>query len=230
MDKKLLQALYQIITPEKIDKFEKNAAERTRHLTIVVENIYQDHNASAVIRSCDCFGIQDLHVIEKYNKFTLNKDISLGAGQWVNHFHYHKNENSDPTVECINTLKSKGYKIVATTPHTDAYTINNVPINEPIAVLFGTEQLGLSEKALALSDYAVNIPMVGFTESFNISVSAALTMNVLRTRLEEAEGLDWKLSEEEQTKIKIEWCKNIIRNPEATIKDFIRRIQEGQEI
>lgn len=224
MDEKLLKALYSIITPAKIEKFERIAAERTRHVTVAVENLYQEHNASAVMRSCDCFGIQDLHIIEKDNVFNVNKDIALGAGQWVNHYHY--TDKLYPTTTCIQTLKDKGYKIASTTPHTDAYTINNVPIDEPIAFLFGTEQTGLSEKALDLSDYYVKIPMVGFTESFNISVSAALTINTVRTRLENQEELNWKLSKEEQTKLKIEWCKNIIKNPDNVVKDFMRRIAE----
>lgn len=226
MEEKLLEALYQIIRPEKVEKFDEIAAERTRHVTVAVENIYQEHNASAVIRSCDCFGIQDVHVIEKTNKFTLNKDIALGAGQWIT---YHQHSNTDnPTIDCIKTLKEKGYKIIATTPHTDAYTINDVPIDEPVAILFGTEQEGLSEEALEMADYYVRIPMVGFTESFNISVSAALTMNTIRTRLESQNDFEWKLSKEEQTKLKIEWCKNVMRHPEATIRDFIRRIKEEE--
>lgn len=223
IDEKLLQALYSIITPEKISKFESIASERTRHVTVVVENLYQEHNASAVMRSCDCFGIQDLHVIEKDNKFSVNRDIALGAGQWVDHYHY--TDKLYPSSSCINSLKEKGYKIAATTPHTDAYTINNVPIEEPIAFLFGTEQTGLSEKALDLADYYVKIPMVGFTESFNISVSAALTINTIRTRLENFDDLNWKLSKDDQTKLKIEWCKKIIKNPDSVIKDFLRRIK-----
>ncbi|RFC54948.1 TrmH family RNA methyltransferase [Brumimicrobium aurantiacum] len=226
MQEKLLEALYQIITPEKVEKFERIAAERTRYATVAVENLFQEHNASAVMRSCDCFGIQDLHIIEQDNKFNVNRDIALGAGQWVDHHHY--TDILYPTTTCITTLKEKGYKIAATTPHTDAYTINNVPLDEPIAFVFGTEQTGLSEKALDLADYYVKIPMVGFTESFNISVSAALTMNTIRTRLENMEGLNWKLTKEEQTALKIEWCKNIIRNPDNVIKDFIRRIKEGE--
>ncbi len=224
MNEKLLEALYQIITPEKIEKFDRIASERTRHITVAVENLYQEHNASAVIRSCDCFGIQDVHIIEKNNRFSLNKDIALGAGQWVSHFHY--SDPLYPTTNCINKLKSKGYKIVATTPHTDAYTINQLPINEPLALLFGTEHTGLSEKALECSDYQVKIPMVGFTESFNISVSAAIIINTLRTRLEEQNKVDWKLNKKEQTELKIEWCKNIIKNPDNVVKDLIRRIQE----
>src|SRR5690554_5555008 len=226
MEEKLLQALYQIITPEKIEKFEQIAANRTRYITVAVENLFQEHNASAVVRSCDCFGIQDLHIIEQTNKFSVNRDIALGAGQWVNHYHY--SDPQSPTLKCIKSLKEKSYKIAATTPHTDAYTINNVPINEPTVFLFGTEQNGLSEEALEVSDYYVKIPMVGFTESFNISVSAALTMNITRTRLEQQSEWEWKLSKEEQTKLKIEWCKRIIRNPDLVIKDMMRRIQEKE--
>lgn len=226
IEEKLLNALYSIITPEKIEKFERIASERTRHVTVVVENLYQEHNASAVMRSCDCFGIQDIHIIEKDNKFSLNRDIALGAGQWVNHHHY--TDKLYPTTSCIQTLKHKGYKIAATTPHTDAYTINDVPIDEPIAFLFGTEQTGLSEKALDLADYYVKIPMVGFTESFNISVSAALTINTIRTRLESHESFNWKLSKKEQNSLKIDWCKKIIKNPDNVVKDFLRRIEIGE--
>lgn len=224
MEEKLLEALYQIITPEKIEKFDRIAKERTHHITVVVENLYQEHNASAVIRSCDCFGIQDVHVIEKNNRFNINRDIALGAGQWINHYHYA--DPLYPTTKCIHNLKEKGYKIVATTPHTNAYTINDLPINEPIALLFGTEHTGLSEKALELADYQVKIPMVGFTESFNISVSAAITINTLRTRLEAQDDVSWKLNQKEQTLLKIEWCKNIIKNPDNVIKDLTRRIKE----
>ncbi|PWH86899.1 TrmH family RNA methyltransferase [Brumimicrobium oceani] len=226
MEEKLLKALYSIITPAKIEKFERIAAERTKHVTVAVENLYQEHNASAVMRSCDCFGIQDLHIIESDNVFNVNKDIALGAGQWVNDYHY--TDKLYPTTNCIQSLKDRGYKIAATTPHTDAYTINTVPIDEPIAFLFGTEQTGLSEKALDLADYYVKIPMVGFTESFNISVSAALTINTIRTRLEAQSDLNWKLSHEEQTKLKIEWCKKIIKNSDNVVKDFMRRIAENE--
>lgn len=223
IEEKLLKSLFSIITPEKIEKFERIASERTNYITVVVENLYQEHNASAVIRSCDCFGIQNLHVIEKDNSFNVNKDIALGAGQWVNHHHY--SDPLYPTTTCVQSLKQKGYKIAATTPHTDAFSINDVPIDEPIAFLFGTEQTGLSEKALDLADYYVKIPMVGFTESFNISVSAALTMNTIRTRLENQDEISWKLNKNEQTRLKTEWCKRIIKNPDNVIKDFLRRIE-----
>lgn len=227
MEEKLLKALYELITPEKVEKFNQIAADRTRYMTVAVENLYQDHNASAVLRSCDCFGIQDLHIIEKDNQFSINKDIALGAGQWVDTHRY--TGNSATTQECIQNLKDRGYKIIATTPHTDAHTIFDVPIDQPLALLFGTEQHGLSEEAMEMADYYVKIPMYGFTESFNISVSAALTMNELRKRLEIQDAFDWKLTEEEQIALKIKWCERVIKNPENVIKELRRRI-EAKEI
>lgn len=224
MDEELLRALYTIITPEKVDKFERIAAERTRYITVAVENLFQEHNASAVMRSCDCFGIQDLHIIEKDNQFSVNKDIAKGAGQWVDHHHY--TDPLHPTGKCITSLKEKGYKIVATTPHTDAYSINNVPIDQPVALFFGTEVTGLSEKAIDLADYLVEIPMVGFTESFNISVSAALTINTLRNRLAMQDKIEWRFSQQEQTLQKIEWCKRILKNPENVIRGLKRRLEK----
>lgn len=224
MREALLEEFYKIITEEKVEKFERIAAQRTRHITVAVENLYQEHNASAVMRSCDCFGIQDLHVIEKGNSFNVNREIAMGAGKWVNHYHYV--DHLYPTKKCIHALKEKGYRIVATTPHTNDVTIDQLKIDQPLAILFGTEQSGLSETALDLSDEFVKIPMYGFTESFNISVSAALTMMTLRKKLEEQNQFDWLLSEEEQTELKIQWCKNIIKNPDIVERDLLRRIRE----
>ena len=224
MREKLLDELYKIITEEKVEKFEQIAALRTRHLTIVVENLYQEHNASAVMRSCDCFGIQDIHVIEKGNKFNVNREIAMGAGKWIDNHHYV--DKLFPTKKCITTLKDQGYKIVATTPHTDDIEIQDLDVSEPIALMFGTEQTGLSETALEQADALVKIPMYGFTESFNISVSAALSMLTLRKKLEQLDNVDWLLSKAEQTELKIKWCKNIIKNPEIVERDLLRRIKE----
>lgn len=224
MRKALLEELYKIITQDKVDKFERLAALRTRHLTVVVENLYQEHNASAVMRSCDCFGIQDIHIVEKGNKFSVNREIAMGAGKWVDNHHY--TDKLYPTKKCISTLKEKGYRIIATTPHTNDVTINELDVSQPLALLFGTEQSGLSETALDMADEFVKIPMYGFTESFNISVSAALSMMTIRRKLEDQTDLNWLLSEKEQTELKIKWCKNIIKNPDIVERDLLRRLAE----
>lgn len=221
--KKLQEALYTLITDAKKEKFDRIANLRTRHLTVAVENIYQEHNASAVMRTCDCFGIQDLHIIEQTNKFTVQREIAMGAGQWVNHYHY--TDEKFPTSKCIRKLKEDGYKIIATTPHAQDQSIHELDVSQPIALLFGTEKKGLSEAALQQADEYVRIPMYGFTESFNISVSAALCLQILRHKLEKySENINWLLSAEEIIDLKIQWCKKIINNADVVEKELTQRI------
>ncbi len=225
MNSKVLAAFYEIITPNKKEMFDRIAADRTKHLTVVMENIYQEHNASAVLRSCDCFGLQDLHVIEKDNTYKIQRDIALGAGRWVDMYNYDDSENV--TKDCLNDLKSKGYKIVATTPHTDSQTIYDLDLTQPIALVFGTERRGISEEVVEMADEFVKIPMYGFTESFNISVSVAIVLNTLRQRLEQSD-LNWKLSDEEQTLLKINWCSKILNGGDLLEKKF-RSDLEGND-
>ncbi len=222
MNSKILAAFYEIITPNKREMFDRIAADRTKHLTVVMENIYQEHNASAVLRSCDCFGLQDLHVIEKDNTYKIQRDIALGAGRWVDMYNYDDSENV--TKDCLNDLKSKGYKIVATTPHTDSQTIYDLDLTQPIALVFGTERRGISEEVVEMADEFVKIPMYGFTESFNISVSVAIVLNTLRQRLEQSD-LNWKLSDEEQTLLKINWCSKILNGGDLLEKKFRSDLQ-----
>ena len=224
-DEIVLEELLQLLSENKMMLFNKIAKERTDYIHVVVENLYQAHNASAVLRTCDCYGIQKMHVIENKNKYKVNHDIALGAGKWVETETHHQGVN--PTIECIQTLKKKGYKIVATTPHTHDFDIYNVPLKEPIAVFFGTEMDGLSKDVLEEADYKVNIPMYGFTESFNISVSAAILLSSLRKRLEASE-IEWKLNNDEQTKLKIKWCIQSLSRGEQIENEIRRRLIEKE--
>ena len=221
----VLQEFYKIITPSKQEMFDRIAADRTNFLTVSLENVYQEHNASAVLRSCDCFGIQQLHVIEKDNQYKVQRDIALGAGRWVDMFNYDQGDN--PTIDCFSNLRSKGYRIVATSPHVNEKTINDIDISQPMALIFGTERKGISDEVKATADEFVSIPMYGFTESFNISVSVAITLNVLRQRLENS-SVDWKLSHEEQILLKLKWCRKILRGGQE-LEDEIRRRLFGKE-
>jgi len=219
----VLEEFYKIITPNKVEMFDRIAANRTKHLTVALENIYQEHNASAVLRSCDCFGLQDLHVIEQSNSFSVQRDIALGAGRWVDIYNYAISDN--PTDDCILNLQNQGYKIVATTPHTNAFTIHDLPLNEPVAFFFGTERQGLSDEVINRADYCVKIPMYGFTESFNISVSVAILLQTIRQRLE-LSSIHWKLTEKEQRDLKIEWCKKILNGGAALEQEFRNRFEK----
>lgn len=224
-DQAVLKELYDIITPNKVEMFDRIAADRTKYLTVVLENVFQEHNASAVLRSCDCFGIQELHVIEKDNQYKVQRDIALGAGRWVDLYNY--DQGSQPSVDCIQKMKAKGYKIVATTPHTNDVTINELKLDQPIALVFGTERRGISPEIMEMADEFVKIPMFGFTESFNISVSVAITLNVLRQRLETS-PIHWKLNEEEQTLLKLKWCRKILRGGQELEDEIRRRLFEKE--
>lgn len=222
IDEQVLAAFYEIISESKQEMYNRIAADRTRHITVVLETIMKDHNASAVLRSCDCFGIQDLHAIERGNSYEIQREIARGAGNWVD-LHTHHSSTS-PTLDCLNDLKKQGYKIVATSPHAEI-TIDELDISQPIALVFGTERHGISEEAVEAADELVKIPMYGFTESFNISVSVAIILNILRSKLESS-SLDWKLSPSEQTKLKINWCTKIVRDGERVEEEIRRRIIE----
>lgn len=224
IDEKVLAEFYDIITESKMNKYEQIASERTKHITIVMENIQKDHNASAVLRTCDCFGIQNLHAIEKSVNYEIQRDIALGAGNWVD-LHSHS-EGQEPTTECLESLKQKGYQIIATSPHTEN-SIQDIDISKPIALVFGTEKHGISDETKRNADQLVKIPMYGFTESFNISVSAAIALNILRTKLQNSD-VDWKLSQEEQTKLKIKWCTRILRDGENIEKEIRKRLIEKE--
>lgn len=223
LEEKIKEEFYTIITDSKQEMFDRIAAQRTNYMTVVLENIFQEHNASAVLRSCDCFGIQNLHVIEKDNRYKVQRDIALGAGRWVDVLNYDQGE--DPTEDCLLKLKKRGYKIVATTPHEKDVTIHELDLSQPIALVFGTERRGISEKVIEMADEFVKIPMYGFTESFNISVSVALALNVLRERLEQS-NYQWKFNEKEQTLLKIKWCKKILRSGDQMEEEFRRRLSK----
>jgi tRNA (guanosine-2'-O-)-methyltransferase len=222
-NEQLLAFFYSIITESKREKFDQIASERTRYLTVVIENVYQEQNASAIVRSCDCFGIHDIHAIEKENSFSVNREIAMGAGKWVNIQHHQ--DPKYPTTSALKKLKEKGYRIVATSPHEDDTTIDELDLNQPTALLFGTEKMGLSEAAMTHADAFVKIPMYGFSESFNVSVSAALCLHTLRQKLEQMPPEIWKMSPAEQVEIKLNWCKKILRNAEATEREFLKSVE-----
>jgi len=193
-------------------------SDRTRYITVALENIYQPHNASAVLRSCDCFGVQDVHIIENSYQYEVNPHVSLGAAQWLTLQRHNALDNN--TAGCIADLKREGYRIVATTPDPKAVSIHDFDVKKgKFALLFGTEKFGLTPEAFAMADEFIRIPMYGFTESFNISVSVSLCLFHFTERIR-AENADWKLSDEEQTDIYLQWYRNTTTNSEMIERKF----------
>ena len=221
MDKnyQLLKYLFEFITPDRTQKIKQIVEERTRYLTVVLEDLYQPHNASAVIRSCDCFGIQDLHIIENKYEFSVSEKVVQGSSKWIDIHNY--NEKEQNTLSTLNELKEKGYRIVATSPHANDVTLDELNVEKgKIALVFGTEQHGISDVVKENADEFVRIPMYGFTESFNISVSAALCLQSITNKIRNSDA-NWRLTEDEKELLKLDWARNTIRNSEIIEKEFL---------
>ena len=219
---KLIKYLESFVSQNRSDLIHNKIQERTRHLTLVIEDVFQSRNISAITRSADCFGIQDIHIIENKNKFLLDPSVSLGSGKWVNIIRHNRNNNNN-TEECISHLKKEGYRIIATTTKKGSMNINDIDIkNNKIALLLGSELNGLSETAINLADQKINIQMFGFTESLNISVAAGICsyhlINIIRKR-----NNNWRLNESEQQEIILQWLRNSIRSSKEIEKKFSRR-------
>lgn len=214
------------MTPHKIATIEEVLSHRTRHLTVVLEDIYHAQNASAVMRTCDCFGIQDLYITQRLHDYEVNPNVVRGASKWVSQYKYEREEES--TAKCFSDLKKKNYRIVGTTPSREVASIHELDINEKTAVVFGTELEGLTEYAKEQVDELVHIPMYGFTESFNISVSAALLLQELVSRLKNS-NIVWQLTQEEKEELKLEWYSRIVKRSDIHINNLMREHSQNSK-
>ena len=214
----LYASLAELYTDNKRDLFDRLVQNRTRHICVMVEDIYQSHNASAVLRSCDCFGVQDVHVVEQHNRFNPNSEVAMGSNKWVDVYKYKQ------TLEAYDALRSKGYQIIATTPHENDSMIGSLDITKPTCLVFGTELTGLTQTAIDHADGYVKIPMYGFTESFNISVCAALSLFSVTERMRALSGLQWQMSAEEQLTLKLYWSLQVIKDGPQVLTHLKQRL------
>jgi len=218
MDKELIDYLSGFVTEERMAQFERISSMRTKYVTVALENIYQAHNASAVLRNCDCFGVQDVHIIENRNEYQISNDVAMGSQKWLNIQRYNQGGNS--TKAALGKLRADGYRIIATTPHTNDVDLDNFDIGKgKFALFFGTELNGLSDEVLNNADEYVKIPMYGFTESFNISVSAALCLNHLMGKIRNSD-IQWQLTEDELYKLRLYWLRQSIKRVELIEQEF----------
>jgi tRNA (guanosine-2'-O-)-methyltransferase len=216
-DLDLLKYLETFISHERKEKFKRILENRTRYLTIAAEDVFQMHNVSALIRSCEIFGLQDAHVVEGRYGRRLDKNISMGAQQWVDIHRYRTGS------ECIDGLRRKGYSIIATTPHNDSCLLPDFKMVDRTALFFGTEKEGLSPEILEGADGYLKIPMVGFTDSLNVSVSAAILLQHLTTALRRSD-LKWQLTETEILEKRLDWTKKSIKSIDKILDIYYRKL------
>ncbi|MDR1792416.1 MAG: RNA methyltransferase [Bacteroidales bacterium] len=215
----LIAYLSQFVMPQRLQRIVEISQLRTRHITVVLENLYQAHNISAILRTAECLGLQDVHLIENSFEYQISEQVALGAQKWLTINRYNsKTENN--TLHCIEQLKKKGYRILATLPHEQETTLENIDISQPLAFVFGTELDGLTSTAIENADGFVKIPMYGFTESYNVSVSAALILKFINDRLRQSD-LDYLLPENQLHELQLQWLKACIRNADKVVERYV---------
>ncbi|HEY5691558.1 MAG TPA: RNA methyltransferase [Cyclobacteriaceae bacterium] len=217
----IINHLGSFITDHKKNLVEEVLSHRTRYITLVLEDIYQSQNASAVFRTAECFGVQDIHLIENLNKYSLSRGVLKGANKWLNLIHH--NSSDDNTASCFQQLKDGGYKILATAPNA-VQSISDVDVSEKVALILGNELNGLSDYAKKHADIQVKIPMYGFTESLNLSVSAAIGVSELITKLRRSK-IKWQLSLTERKELKLLWYRKLVRNSAIIEKSYLNSIK-----
>lgn len=213
IDIKLLEHLETFLSENRLKRFNHVLSGRTKHFTVATEDVYQLHNTSAVIRSCDVFGIQEVTIVEEKNSKRIDREIAMGAQKWVD-------LNRHNTVkDALKSLKSQGYQIIATTPHTNDCELHDFDVTKKACFFFGRETEGLSQEVLDQADGFLKIPMVGFTESLNISVSAAIILQHVTTKLKKTD-INWQLTEEETLEKRLDWCTKTIKSHEEIIERY----------
>ena len=201
------------LTEERVEVLRRTLAERTRYMTILTENTFHPQNASALVRHCEAFGLQDLHTVESLCKFNPNVNIVRGTDKWVDITRH------DSTAEAISSLKAAGYRLVATTPHRESCTPETFDVAKgPFCLIFGTEHAGVSDEIIASADEYLRIPMCGMVESLNVSASAAILIYMLSQRMRLTPSIDWRLTEEESREMLFRWVMSSVKDSQRILE------------
>ena len=222
IDIPFLNYLEDFVSEKRKATFHRVLEERTRHFTVVLEDIYQPHNSSAVIRSCDIFGVQDVHVIQNKYSSKVSRHVAKGSQKWLDIKKYNKSATN--TQDCLDALRNDGYQIIATTPHNESCVLHEFDITKKSAFVFGVEKEGVSEYTMNQADGFLKIPMVGFTESLNISVAAAIILQDITTKLR-ASNIEWQLTTREKEVLYFDWVQKSIKS----IKKISERYQSEEK-
>jgi tRNA (guanosine-2'-O-)-methyltransferase len=221
-DPKLNKYLEEFVTENRKDIFKNVLEDRTRHFTVILEDLYQKHNTSAITRSCDIFGIQDLHVIENKYKTYVSNQVGKGSQKWLTFHRYNQKEHN--TQDCIDAIKAKGYQIIATTPHENSNFVADFDVLKKSAFVFGVEKEGVSKMMLDQADGHLKIPMYGFTESLNVSVAAAIVLQDITARLRKTQ-IDWRLDPIEKQAIYSQWLQKSIKSIGKILQHYDEKIK-----
>lgn len=206
------------ISKEKIEKIENLVNNRTNFILPILEDLYQFRNAGAIVRSMESFGFQSLIALENRNKFKPESTVARGADKWIDISYKPSN------IESLKEIKEMGYQLVAISPEINAIDICDFQLTKPTALIFGTEFKGVSEETLNYADLCVKIPMLGFTESLNVSVAAGICFYEMRNKLE-VSNLDWHLTNIQKLNLKIKWAIKSVSSGEEIVSHYIKSLK-----
>ena len=208
-DEAVISFLSDFVTEKRLDRIGETLAQRTRYITVVLEDIYQSQNASAVLRTCECFGIQDVHIIENYNAYNINPMVLKGSDKWLSINRHNQSDNN--SAAAVSRLKSDGYRIVVTSLHDGSTGLDDFDISRgKCAVIFGNEHQGVSEYVVNQANEYLKISMYGFTQSLNISVSAGIILSHLIRKLKSS-AIEWRLTDAERERLRAQWLKKTVK-------------------
>jgi tRNA (guanosine-2'-O-)-methyltransferase len=219
MPETLLDFLTGFVSPARLARLERTLESRTRHVAVVLEDLYHPHNAGACLRTCEGFGVQDVHVVENSRQFSVSRKAVLGAAQWLTLVRH--NTGRDNTLACYEHLRRDGYRIMALLPGA-ADSVYDYDIRARTALVFGNEMEGLSADAVAHADGQLAIPLYGFTQSLNISVALAITLSTLVSRLHALE-VDWQITPAERRALRAEWIRAAVGSKAASLEREYRK-------
>jgi tRNA (guanosine-2'-O-)-methyltransferase len=184
------------ISSERIERVQSMLTRRLGTVVVVLEAVHRRHNTSAILRSCECFGVHEVHLIT--HGFRPSKGAARGSERWLDIRHWESTERA------VSALHERGFKIFVADLVDDAHSPDTVPVDVPVAVLMGAELTGVSDQARALADGAICVPMRGLTESLNVSVAAACILQRVTERRRLVTG-GGDLGAERQATFLAEW-------------------------
>ena len=214
-NQKIFQHLQQFLTDERLEKINHFAPESSDFVLPVIEDVFQFRNAAAIVRSVEACGFHKIIAMESEHEFNPNLRVTKGAETWV------EVEKLPHNLDSLREIKNRGYKILAVSPENNATMLSDYDLKEPVALVFGTEAAGVSKEILDFADETLAIPMYGFTQSFNVSVAAAICVYELKQKLLRS-NLDYKLSEEKLWEMKVRWAMNSIKSGEQILAKYLR--------
>lgn len=221
-DKEAIAVLRQCLLPQRWERLATAAYARTRRVTVAFDSLAHSHNVNAVLRTCECLGVQDVHMVTGGVPLQTYRGISRGALEWLSVHEYATLSDQ------LKALREAGYRLVGTAPQQGSKSVSVADFDSaasaPLALLFGQEKHGMSAEALAAVEVCVYVPMVGLTESLNVSVAAGMLLGSILEKMAR-EGVCHRLNPNEADALLLSWLKKSVKSADLILSRYAQMQQ-----